>query len=186
MARVQGNQQAPLLRLPPEIRDRIWRYALGGKTFVGVGLWESTYRFGPSKADPENGAALLRTCRQIYSETALHLPRLGNFVYATFSALKRSARKLKRYQHNQVIQLCLSCPDVTDTLIVYKLRDRRGVLENFFPALEQIELLIHAVPDQEDSSFRAKSDVILKDLSYVFLHTDCALRVKGTPAAMEI
>ncbi|KAF1959414.1 hypothetical protein CC80DRAFT_379871, partial [Byssothecium circinans] len=68
---VTANQQAPLLRLPTEIREQIWSEVLGGKTF------QQTYNQGrnqPSKFRPnrdrKHGLALPLTCRQIYAETA--------------------------------------------------------------------------------------------------------------------
>ncbi|PVH96551.1 hypothetical protein DM02DRAFT_477271, partial [Periconia macrospinosa] len=63
-----NNENSPLLRLPRELRDRIWSEALGGQTFnvKGVG-----HRSPASFDGGSNAISLLRTCRQIYSETAL-------------------------------------------------------------------------------------------------------------------
>jgi len=69
-----------LLRLPAEIRNLIFGYALGGKTFlidhyVYQGIAKNRTRF-------KNALALLAVCRQVFAETAL-LPFSSN----TFSAL---------------------------------------------------------------------------------------------------
>jgi hypothetical protein len=69
----QSQRDSPLLRLPPEIRNTIFEYALGGRTI----LLESTpFKYGDLKA-----VSLLAVSRQIYAETAMIL-----FSANTFSA----------------------------------------------------------------------------------------------------
>ncbi|KAF2277408.1 uncharacterized protein EI97DRAFT_290545 [Westerdykella ornata] len=76
------NANSPLLRLPPEIRNMIFRYAVGGMTFDFTACerpWLQRLRgWKPRVNNPiKNCFSLLRVCRQIYSETAL-LPFSAN------------------------------------------------------------------------------------------------------------
>lgn len=87
MSRIQQNSESPLLKLPAEIRSRIFQYAVGGRTFQcrfrGVVLsrdqvvqlidWHLE-RWHPDfevRGGDKNVFALLSVCRQIYAETAL-------------------------------------------------------------------------------------------------------------------
>lgn len=80
---IKHNAQLPLLQLPPEIRFQIWEYVLVGHVFVTG----SEYRIEDPEhyCDPDcfeyHGIAvgLLRTCRQIYAETALLLYKRNCF-----------------------------------------------------------------------------------------------------------
>jgi hypothetical protein len=66
--REQRNQVGPpLLRLAPELRNRIYEYALMGPP-VRIPLLLGRY-----STDGPHGLGLLRTCKQIYSETVLLL-----------------------------------------------------------------------------------------------------------------
>jgi hypothetical protein len=87
--RVLENQNSALLRLPREIRDCIWKHALGGNIFPVAKKYSrsETYTIMPKAARPSNGVALLRTCRQIYSETA----RLGGEGSAAAGGVLRFA-----------------------------------------------------------------------------------------------
>ncbi|KAF7446426.1 hypothetical protein Ptr902_09458 [Pyrenophora tritici-repentis] len=76
---VKVNQQSPLLRLPPEIRNRIWEFALGGMVYRVKNPDSDRHRkLAPSPKQPA-GISLLRVCRQIYAEAAM-LPSLLNTI----------------------------------------------------------------------------------------------------------
>ncbi|KAF1959339.1 hypothetical protein CC80DRAFT_385158, partial [Byssothecium circinans] len=55
--------QSPLLRLPQELRDQIYGY------FFKEQSWEFYNKAKAAQSKP-NAMALLRTCRQLYAETA--------------------------------------------------------------------------------------------------------------------
>ncbi|KAF7671513.1 hypothetical protein GT037_010325 [Alternaria burnsii] len=61
------NRTSPLLRLPPEIRNIIWKLVLGGKVYR---TWLCG-QIGSSPTHTTNAMALLRTCRQVYAEAAI-------------------------------------------------------------------------------------------------------------------
>lgn len=85
--RFRENAQSPLLRLPPEIRNMIFRYAVGGMTFDFTTYdrpWLHRLQgWKPRVCNPiQNCFSLLRVCRQIYSETAL-LPFSANIFHVS-------------------------------------------------------------------------------------------------------
>lgn len=72
---VRNLQQSPLLRLPGEIRSRIYEYALGGHTFTPAGE-QRLYTDGPagSQLDDDTWKGLqhlAQVCRQLREETQL-------------------------------------------------------------------------------------------------------------------
>ena len=82
--RVKSNQESPLLRLPPEIRNKIWEYTLGHNILKPIRVrlgWRSyKHRWISRRNESQINLSLLATCRQIYSEGAL-MP----FVFNTFA-----------------------------------------------------------------------------------------------------
>ena len=82
--RAKSNQGSLLLRLPPEIRNKIWEYALGHNIFKPVRIRLRERKFKKAWAsrlnEPPIGLALLATCRQIYSEAAFMLFNLSTFA----------------------------------------------------------------------------------------------------------
>lgn len=76
--RAQQNQRdSPLLRLPAEIRNIIFAYALGGHVFDTLRI--IAHHYGTAVAKEQKLSPLLAVCRQIYSETALLLYSLNTF-----------------------------------------------------------------------------------------------------------
>jgi hypothetical protein len=90
LASVKRNaEQSPLLRLPAEIRDMIWKLALGGNVIRPVRS-KSHVRgfFHPFPQVDTNGPhppayrfSLLQVCRQIYSEAASLPCHLSTFCF---------------------------------------------------------------------------------------------------------
>ncbi|KZM18533.1 uncharacterized protein EKO05_0002345 [Ascochyta rabiei] len=186
-ALVTANQDAPLLRLPAEIRDRIWKYALGGKAFKARrSYFGASARFAPSDSESSNDVALLRSCRQIYSETAIYPSRLGMFACTNSRDLKRSAKKLKAYHRKQVMRLRLMCRNVRDGLLYFDFTSRyKIVLKEVFPALSHIEVLIHEVSDQKDDDFRKAADLVRAKLVEEVEDSGYAITVEGTAEKMK-
>lgn len=118
---------SPLLRLPAEIRNEIWKYALGGKVYRGVfdDSKAPSTKLSLPRTEPANAAALLRTCRQIYAETALMLCSLNKFSFDFAADVCVGVRKLKPIQRRQItaIQLELLCP-AGDPARLCKMLDR--------------------------------------------------------------
>ncbi|KAJ8112074.1 hypothetical protein OPT61_g5473 [Boeremia exigua] len=191
---VKANQQASLLRLPPEIRDHIWKYALRDKVFLAKHMFirpslrplES--RFMPSATDPTNGVALIRSCRQIYSETALYPYLLGTFACANIWALRQAAQTIEHYQRKQVVHVRLVCPNlgryewIRDGWFKYN----KVSLRNIFPTIKDIEVVIHQVSENQGDEFRMAANRIREALRRTLEEAQCVLTVRGTPGEMEL
>ena len=76
---ISANQRnSRLLRLPAELRNQIYRYALGGRRVL---LATTQPRLYPEEPIPN--FALLRVCSQIHAEAALLLYSLNIFYFST-------------------------------------------------------------------------------------------------------
>lgn len=97
--RVKNNQKSPLLRLPPEIRSRIWEYTLGYTIVRAHVPYSRSHkpRLRTSSDEPGIGMALLRSCRQVYSEAALMPMRLNTFAFEGVYDIKRAIKLLKTH-----------------------------------------------------------------------------------------
>lgn len=75
MTRIHRNAtESLLLRLPPELRNRIYSYAIGGHYIELMGSRDMRLHTEHEFSDADNQyhmLGLLRTCRQIYAETRL-------------------------------------------------------------------------------------------------------------------
>lgn len=150
------NRKSALLRLPTEIRQEIWKYVLGGKTYLASCFsgryYSESYRFAPSTAEPRKGMSLLRTCRQIYSEAVLYPLREATFAYHNLTYLKRSIKGLRPYHLNNITHIRVDCRRRNRS---YYFEDS-GLLSNnklnfakMFPALTCVMVLIHGITDSE-------------------------------------
>ncbi|KAF3001952.1 hypothetical protein E8E13_007211 [Curvularia kusanoi] len=121
----QSNAESPLLRLPREIRDLIWKFACGGHYMT---TWSHSQPHGAPKirkltlhADREKGLlarfrpsenvssafSLPRVCRQVYSETALTAYRECVFVLDKPSDLRTIEETFLKVQRNAIVALDL-------------------------------------------------------------------------------
>jgi hypothetical protein len=105
MVSVKRNQKSPLLCLPPEIRNRIWRFALGGREIRQINGFRNHGMFLPEPRERPNAFALLRVCRQIYVETAIISFRANTFSVFWFARIKASAKAFSKYQRSQITDL---------------------------------------------------------------------------------
>lgn len=166
------NRNSPLLRLPTEIRQEIWKHALGGKTYLASCFSGRYYckdsRFAPSAEEPRNGMALLRTCRQIYSEAVLYPFFNAIFAYHDLTYLKRSIKGLQGYQSRHVTHLRIDCrkygPNFLHVADSGLLSDNKLDFKKHFPALARVTVLVHGITDAYRGAdlqpFEASVDVI--------------------------
>lgn len=77
---VELNSRTPLLRLPGEIRNRIWGYALGNEVIQVTPSISRANEHCFKFLDRPVAIAPLRASRQIYHETALLPFRLNTFL----------------------------------------------------------------------------------------------------------
>lgn len=175
--RLEANQESsPLLQLPAEIRDMIWRYALGGKTFV------TSYKINPhtnhitkarlkrSRRDPRHGTALLRTCRQIFMETASYPITLGSLSCDEPRALVAAVKKLRVYQQKQVSRIRMRL--TTMNVNVFKAIESEWcpqMIRGSLPAAEEFDLRIRRMLHEADDDY---IDSVREDLNKVWREED--------------
>ncbi|KAH7069291.1 hypothetical protein FB567DRAFT_598900 [Paraphoma chrysanthemicola] len=120
-------EESPLLRLPPEIRNRIFRYALCGHkvrpflTFEHVRTLELSGMVAANRELAKGQFDLLLTSRQVYAETAVLPYTLTTFAFQrTFhihqwlSSVDRDPVQKKRLRYIKTIQ-CASAPSESMT-----------------------------------------------------------------------
>lgn len=106
----RNSETSPLLRLPREIRDKIWEEVLANRIL-------KPFYFGRKKrpdhyctvSGSKMNLGLLLTCRQVYSETAL-LPFEGNiFAFQGITLALNDVRKIKKVYRGYIrhIQICI-------------------------------------------------------------------------------
>lgn len=181
----------PLLRLPTEIRQCIWEYAIGSKIFLTKKI-RRIHSFTPHDTKLSNGVALLRVCRQIYSETALLPCRLGIFTFDYIPTLVQASKQLKTYVREQVTHLRFLCGEgiVARRLFAtlggpwYLLSDAAFAgnsveVRELFPALERIDVLLEEPLQAYGSGYTLQglTEHIAERLHYTLEETGCELRV---------
>jgi hypothetical protein len=97
----QNQRDSPLLRLPAELRNQIFRYALGGETWNFV-VRESNRHRVRNCSGFQHALALLAVCRQIYAETALLPFSLGSFSFNDSDDFEIWLKALNSAQRNEV------------------------------------------------------------------------------------
>lgn len=149
-----------MLRVPAEIRNQIWKLVLGGK------LYRSSWSFGfhPSPTGPKHNTALLRTCRQIYSETAIMPLALGTFSVDCIREAKRSLKKFKATQCKQITTLKLTVywNNMTGGIMEFCFAVRHSKYFRSLLALREVRVLVFSVPDLDGT--REKAEAVYEHL----------------------
>ena len=115
---------SPFLRLPPEIRIRIYRLVLGGQQiWISLYPYETDHRSHCGERfyhfNTINGRGrgldirLLRVCRQVFTETALLPYALNHFSFETIS-VRREFEKLVRPGKKQAQKKAIGAYDVCE------------------------------------------------------------------------
>lgn len=139
---VKSNQSSPLLRLPPEIRNRIWEYTLGGVVFRTHTYWgRRRYRvkFKACENESNIGLALLRTCRQIYSETATMPIRLNTMACLSVLSFENAAKQLQPYQRKYITKIRIETYGIGSDIM--QKFDHRLDFPTAFPGLKLIQII---------------------------------------------
>jgi hypothetical protein len=148
---VKANQESPLLRLPPEIRNRIWAYALGGKVIRQVFTRRKCVLL-PKPQERINAFTLLAACRQIYVETAV-LPFAANTVsIRSCYWLSVERRRLRIGLRSQITELSVE-------ISTSRLVKSGGAIESIevtklalFPGLKRVRFCLFPVEDWQNIS----------------------------------
>lgn len=185
---VRENQASSLQRLPTELRDRIWRYVLGGQIFIVRWQYGIRAHLAPATADPRNGVALLRTCRQIYSETASYPLGLGAIASSSPAAIQSAARRLKSYQRKQLRALRLVFAAVNQSTTAwnyYRPRVPNWDPRRVFSSITRIDIIIHRVSDEQDEQFQFEAQRMLRKITNGLETPRCIVAVRGVPEEKE-
>jgi len=118
---------------------------LGGKLYRSS--WKG--RFHPSPTEPKNATALLRTCRQIYSETATMPLALTIFSLDYVRETKKSLAKFKPNQRKQIttLQFTISWPSLVMELMDICLAVHHCMLFGSLLGLRELRIMVFPVPD---------------------------------------
>lgn len=182
---VKSNQRSPLLRLPAEIRNQIWRYVVGCATLKAVWVKigrDQHRRFIPSNTPGITNLDILRCCLQIYAEAALLPYSLNTFTFYDYDRIEHDFKLLKPYQRTAVTHIQL------EVRLVSGLKRKFGTLEllarlsgyslGFLSALKQIRVLVFLRsirnPDEVMTKMKEQLGVLLasRDLQIVFELSD--------------
>ncbi|KAH4935009.1 hypothetical protein HBI79_080080 [Parastagonospora nodorum] len=143
-ALVSSNQNSQLLRLPAELRNRIWKYALGAMEFRPLYRSSGKSSFQPKPSEKKNAFALLRVCRQIYSETASLSFAVNSFSIRSHRRMSfASLRHFQRYQIHQINEIRIEVASPVTWIHFDKLK--LGIL----PELRRIRFCIFPDPDHK-------------------------------------
>jgi hypothetical protein len=140
------NQASPLLRLPAEIRNQIWRLVVGGKVIREQVTKRGRAQMLPRPCERTNTFALLRVCRQIYAETAL-LPFSANtFLFRRYWDMGGRTNDLRKHQYSQIrdVQLEVTTLDTTKSVFQDRLtvRFKKMQLDRRFPGLQRLHVCV--------------------------------------------
>lgn len=149
---VKRNQNSPLLRLPAELRTQIWNYVLGYKL---LSMWY-TYKLPLRQAriaapytDRTNVMDLLRTCRQIYVESACVPYSLNIFSFDFYDSIYDHFKRFTLHQRANITHIQLNNLDhfslqlLTQQPIEVVAKQKKFNL-SFLPALKQIHVVLLA------------------------------------------
>jgi len=131
--------------MPAEIRNTVWKLVLGGKLYKT----DARGKFYPSLAEPKNATALLRTCRQIYSETAIMPLALTVFSTSSVQRAKRSFGRFKLRQRKQItiLQFDIVSPESVIELTKFFFVRNKFILADSLPALQELRVEVYSAQD---------------------------------------
>ncbi|OCL10800.1 hypothetical protein AOQ84DRAFT_336894 [Glonium stellatum] len=173
----RNAQESPLLKLPGELRNKIWNYVLGDRTLhIEHTAANDLTAEGERPRDLTNrGLSLccLRVCRQIYTE-ARHLPYSSNtFAFRNTSTYQFFTPSLLPKQRRLITKLNLL---VTDVLINSDEQLHWGAWSRAIPSAPLLGDLITDLHINHDISYKK---------SYV-LKTIGPISAPGPPAYLEL
>ncbi|KAF2831380.1 hypothetical protein CC86DRAFT_401910 [Ophiobolus disseminans] len=143
---VKANRESPLLRLPPELRRQIWELVLGGHV-LSCNAISSSPRFSARTAPLTTSSKcvldLLRTCRQIYSETTLIPYTHNTFHFPDVSNAHHRVWNLQAFQKRLITDIQFETNRITGLshLDGPILRNEEFKLD-YLPGLQRIRIVL--------------------------------------------
>jgi hypothetical protein len=165
---VRSNQDTPLLRLPAEIRNRIWQFALGGKVYRQQHVTGNRRgKLMPQPCERGNAFLLLRTCRQIYAETGVLPFTINTFSITSYWSLVHMFKPFRKYQCSQIeqIHIEMSNSGLEEWWKAWMKRQFDDVdLSGRLPGLRRIYFRIFPCPHHPNASFGPSKAFLQSDI----------------------
>ena len=97
----QNQRESPFLRLPAELRNKIYGYVLGGKDYKSP-FWQAFESSQDELLRDKESLSLLSVCRQIYKETSILPFQLNTFQFEHQSDLSAWIKTLLPGQRDAI------------------------------------------------------------------------------------
>ncbi|KAF1932006.1 uncharacterized protein M421DRAFT_416734 [Didymella exigua CBS 183.55] len=104
---IRNSRESPLLRLPAELRIKIWAYLLAYRHVLKQ--FPSRWRPGSGSSASTIRLDILRVCRQTYTETALLPFTLNSFTFITPCDMKATIDCSRLGHRNAIRKIALWC-----------------------------------------------------------------------------
>jgi hypothetical protein len=166
---LRNQCESPLLRLPGEIKNQVYEYALGGKTWT---IWRGQDDVCNKRKD---ALALLRVCRQLHADTAALPFKLSIFAHNgdPFAFQRWLRRKAPPIARTTMMSMRLNAPltilsfkpgnGISRDLRIY----RYGISFEHLPSLKYLQLnCFLASPKAQDGQFNFKG--LVEGLRQIF------------------
>ncbi|KAL1657100.1 hypothetical protein SLS61_000140 [Didymella pomorum] len=172
---IKANSRSPLLCVPPELRNCIWKYALGGHVFeVPIRrIFKRRKRVNKAKVWdlPKNTFALLRVCRQIYAETALLPYKHNAFRFYSEDAFDWAA-SLRAVQLNLISDIRIATIGAHHMLETNQISQQRSPLPETlhvdrFPGLRSVSFSVFRVPLYDEKTAAAQQPFALLEEMFI-------------------
>ncbi|KAH4311692.1 hypothetical protein HBI81_129930 [Parastagonospora nodorum] len=176
----RNRQRSPLLRLPGELRNKVYEYVLSSVTVSVFPPSDAQYRYqlhahisGPvaaPTADPtvSNAMALTRVCRQISVETVSLPLQLFTFYINSDESFPKFLNYLLPIQRDAIKTIQISTPDAMEGGSLFHWVQRRT--DNDFPSqklhLEYLEWSMNLALDHLEG---LKQVVVEEDPQWLYL-----------------
>jgi hypothetical protein len=124
---LKNQLQSPLLRLPPELRNKIYDYVCGGLTVCPTKMNTPPYRLWSRYTKDRltsdwkplpNPTSYLLVCRQMYSEMALLPLKLNDFEIFHFRSSSQFIGQLSTEQRNAIDSVSFTLDPMTTNEIL--------------------------------------------------------------------
>lgn len=101
----RNAQESPLLRLPPELRNRIWTYVLSTKDDITPDADGKDFKWNLEEIHLD----IIGVCRQTYAETAMLPFALGSFRFRNFNRMQQLLDITFPEQRSAISKIKLPC-----------------------------------------------------------------------------
>ena len=128
---------------------------------------------------------LLRTCRQIYAETALLPYKTNTFSFQKYVGIKQGLRYLKPFQRAQIVDVQLeifqrSNLRLPNNAAIEGLAQLSKYNLDFLPALKRLHILIFSTRDKPVPKVEESTGEILRDLNVLLAGRRVSITFEAT------